>query len=176
VGRWGSQLDTMSEPKRENLSRSTAPPRRVLIPALAVDAPVDPVGVDEQRLVDIPGDGDRIGWYQFGVRPGESNGSAVLIGHRDTEAEGPGALFELDALVAGDEITVVTRTEQLDYEVVARQSFVKQALPSRLFDRSGPHRLTLITCGGPYLADRGGYQENLVVTAELVERSDRAGR
>ena len=39
--------------------------------------------------------------------------------------------------------------------------------PDDVFDRSGQAAvLRLITCGGPYDPDRGGYQDNLVVTAE----------
>ena len=37
--------------------------------------------------------------------------------------------------------------------------------PDDVFDRSGPAVLRLITCGGAYDAEDGGYQDNLVVTA-----------
>ena len=43
--------------------------------------------------------------------------------------------------------------------------FDGQALPEELFARTGPERLWIITCGGEYLPDEGGYQQNLVVTA-----------
>jgi hypothetical protein len=36
----------------------------------------------------------------------------------------------------------------------------------RLFAREGPPRLTLITCGGPFLAEFGSYRDNVVVVAE----------
>ena len=42
---------------------------------------------------------------------------------------------------------------------------IRQALPAELFSRRGPERLHVITCGGEYLPDAGGYQQNLVVTA-----------
>ena len=34
-----------------------------------------------------------------------------------------------------------------------------------LFDRSGVPRLQIVTCGGRYEPDNGGYQQNLVVSA-----------
>jgi hypothetical protein len=34
-----------------------------------------------------------------------------------------------------------------------------------VFARTGAPRLRLITCGGEYDVDAGGYQQNLVVTA-----------
>ena len=37
--------------------------------------------------------------------------------------------------------------------------------PDSLFARTGPGRLQIVTCGGSYLPDKGGYQENIVVTA-----------
>ena len=35
----------------------------------------------------------------------------------------------------------------------------------------GAPRLHLVTCGGPYLPDRGGYQDNVVVSAQRVSPS-----
>ena len=37
-----------------------------------------------------------------------------------------------------------------------------------LFAPSGPRRLTMVTCAGPYDAARGGYQNLAVVTARPV--------
>jgi LPXTG-site transpeptidase (sortase) family protein len=177
LGQWGKQLQrdhqAMVAAQRES-RKPPALPIRLEIPALSLSAPIDPVGVDERGLTDIPEDGDRVGWYRYGVRPGASEGSAVLIGHRDTVAQGPGALFTIGDLSAGDKITVVTANAEITYQVVARQSFDKQSLPDRLFERIGAHRLTLITCGGSYLPEAGGYQENIVVTAKLVPAPDRA--
>ena len=51
--------------------------------------------------------------------------------------------------------------------VVARELLEKQVLPlDRLFAREGPPRLTLITCGGPFLPEYRSYRDNLVVVAE----------
>jgi hypothetical protein len=50
------------------------------------------------------------------------------------------------------------------YRVVARRVYRKQRLPAGLFDRDGPERLILITCGGPFHAGR--YADNVVVFAE----------
>jgi len=177
LGQWGKQLlrdhQELVAGRRES-RKPPALPTRLEIPALSLSAPIDPVGVDERGQTDIPEDGDRVGWYRYGVRPGASEGSAVLIGHRDTVTDGPGAMFALDALTAGDRVTVVTGNARLAYQVVARRSFDKQSLPASLFERIGVHRLTIITCGGPYLAEQGGYQQNIVVTATLAPPPDRA--
>jgi hypothetical protein len=53
------------------------------------------------------------------------------------------------------------------WQVVSRDLIQKQVLPlDRLFARDGPPRLTLITCGGPFLPEYGSYRDNVVVVAE----------
>jgi LPXTG-site transpeptidase (sortase) family protein len=150
------------------------PPRPVgiRIPQLSAEAPLVPVGVGPDGQVALPDSGFVLGWYRFGPRPGQQQGSAVVVGHRDTQAEGPGVLFDLPDVVPGDRIDVdLADGSTVRYRVVARESITKQRLPlERLFARSGGHRLTLITCGGPYLPDLGGYQENVIVTAVPLRR------
>ena len=152
-------------------SATTPPPRRLRVPSIAADAVVLPTGVTPRGDAEIPRSGDAVGWYRFGALPGDARGSAVLIGHRDTEAEGPGALFDLDDVNAGERVSVATARRTLRYELVSLRSITKAALPDSLFRRSGPHRLVLITCGGPYLPEAGGYQENLVAIAKPVSAS-----
>jgi LPXTG-site transpeptidase (sortase) family protein len=126
---------------------------------------VVPTGVTKAGNAQVPRDGDVVGWYEFGAAPGDRRGSAVLIGHRDTQAEGPGALFDLDELQPGAPITVNQGGRVLRYQVGALRSTEKSGLPDSLFRRTGPHQLVLITCGGPYIADAGGYQDNVFAVA-----------
>jgi LPXTG-site transpeptidase (sortase) family protein len=140
-------------------------PDSARLPTLGVDARVTPTGVTARGNAEIPRDGDVLGWYEYGSRPGDERGTAVLIGHRDTKAEGPGALFDLDAVQPGDRVLVTAGGRTLRYEVAALRSLDKGALPESLFRRTGSPRLVLITCGGPYIPELGGYQENLVAVA-----------
>ena len=45
------------------------------------------------------------------------------------------------------------------------RSYRKSALPDGVFARSGPARLVLVTCGGPFDAATGHYLDVVVVTA-----------
>jgi len=153
---------------RDSFDIASPPPRRLRVPAIEVTASVVPTGVTARGDAEIPDDGALVGWYQYGPRPGDPRGSAVLIGHRDTREAGAGALFDIDAVGAGDRITVLTAGKALAYQVVALRSAPKQALPPALFRRDGPPRLVLITCGGPYLPEAGGYQENIYAVARPV--------
>ena len=144
-------------------------PVRLEIPALGVDSVVDPVGVAPDGQMAIPEDVDRVGWYRFGPAPGAA-GSAVIAGHVDDSEQGLGALAPLREAAVGDDV-VVTDVEGTTtrWRVVSREVITKQVLPlDRLFARSGPPRLTLITCGGPFLPEYRSYRDNVVVVAEQV--------
>jgi len=161
---------------RENSREGAAIGRPVFvhIPRLDVQARIRPTGVTMDGVARIPRDGDDIGWYRFGPRPGE-RGSAVLIGHRDTAAEGPGALFAADLLQRGDQVIVKTRSGSVAFAVTSSTYYNKQALPAALFGRHGLPRLTVITCGGAFDAEHGGYQQNYVVVAQPMVRPDSGG-
>jgi len=147
-----------------------AVPSRVRIPALGIDAAVDPVGVARDGAVRIPRDARRVGWYRFGPRPGGGAGSVVLAAHVDSRTQGLGAFYPLREADRGDRVVMTsTGGRRWTYRVVAREVFRKRALPLEdLFRRDGREVLTLITCGRPYLADAGGYQDNVVVSAVPV--------
>ncbi|MGR7024790.1 class F sortase [Geodermatophilus sp. URMC 62] len=142
-------------------------PVRLQIPARGVDAPVDATGVTADGQMALPGDVGRAGWYRFGPVPG-APGSAVVAGHVDDVEQGLGALAPLREVQPGDEVLVTDAAGAVTRWVVAgRELLDKQALPvDVLFRRDGPPRLTLVTCGGPFLPDVGGYRDNVVVVAE----------
>ncbi len=145
------------------------PPTRVAVPARGVDAPLDPVGTAPDGQMAIPDDVDRAGWYRFGPVPG-APGSAVVAGHVDDAEQGLGAMAALREAEPGDEVLVTDAAGAVTrWQVVSRELLDKQALPvDALFRRDGPPRLTLVTCGGPFLPEVGGYRDNVVVVAEPV--------
>ena len=142
-------------------------PRRVRIPAIDVATRVVPVGIDENEALEVPEDVRLVGWYDLGVPPGADRGSAVLVAHRDSRTQGRGVFYDLGRLDVGDSLTVRNDAgEDLRYSVVSRESIRKKRLPyEELFAIDGPPRLTLISCGGYYDPNNGGYQDNVVVTA-----------
>ena len=145
-------------------------PTSLTIASLGVAAPVETIGVAPDGTVAIPHDADHVGWYQYGPAPGAASGSAVIVGHRDSRTQGRGALYNLGAVNLGDQIRIrLSNGRTLTYRVVERRLYLKQGLPwATFFTGQGPPRLTVITCGGDYVATRGGYQDNLIVTAVPV--------
>ena len=144
-----------------------AVPVRVTIPSLDVNTKVLPVALDKNRAIEIPEDITKVGWYELGVPPGAYRGSAVLVAHRDGRVQGRGVFYFLGNMDVGDKIIVTDASgNDLKYKVVARESILKKKLPyEELFAVDGPPRLTLISCGGYYDRNNGGYQDNVVVTA-----------
>ena len=141
-------------------------PARLRIPAIGVDAEVVPVGQAQPGVMEIPSDVSTIGWYEPGVTPGR-RGSAVLAGHVDSRTQGAGAFFDLRQLDVDDTIELVDAAGDLQrWTVVARSRFPKDELyDQQLFTRDGDPRLVLITCGGPFDAGTGSYDDNVVVYA-----------
>jgi sortase (surface protein transpeptidase) len=144
-------------------------PVALTVPALGIEAPVDPVGVRDDGQMAIPDDVGRVGWYRFGPAPG-GEGSAVLAGHVDDREQGLGELAPLREVEVGAEVLVTdTAGGTTRWRVVSRQQVDKQALPvDRLFAREGPPRLALVTCGGEFLPEQGRYESNVVVVAERL--------
>ncbi|MGW0117827.1 class F sortase [Streptomyces sp. NPDC003327] len=147
-------------------------PRELVIPRLGLRAPIDPVGVADDGQMEVPKDPDRVGWYRYSPAPGADQGSSVVVGHVDAKGLGLGVLYGLTEVRQGDRVRVVRDDgTTLTYEITARRTLGKTALVrSAVFDREGPAVLNLVTCAGPYLPDKGGYQNNLVVTAVEVPR------
>ena len=114
----------------------------------------------------LPDDPRVLGWYRFGPAPRSGAGSVVLAGHVDSREYGVGPLARLSGVRAGDVVEVgLGPGRRSSYRVDSVERFDRQALPAAVFARTGPERLRIVTCTGPYLPEQGGYQQNLVVTA-----------
>jgi LPXTG-site transpeptidase (sortase) family protein len=141
-------------------ARGPARPVAVVVPALGLDAAVDPIGLQDGSLTP-PADPTRAGWWGGGARPGAATGTAVITGH--TVHTGGGAFDDLEALAPGDPVSVRTARRTLDYEVRSVRVLTREQLARRssaLFDQSGPPRLVLVTCED---WDGRGYRSNVVV-------------
>ncbi len=137
-------------------------PRRLVIPALGVDAPVVPVSAPGRNLVP-PADAQRLGWWADGAQPGAREGSALIAGH--TVHAGGGALDDLEEVEAGAPIVVRAGGQALRYRVERVQVLGKGRLArvaERLFSQDVPGRLVVLTCED---WDGSEYLSNVVVTA-----------
>lgn len=144
-----------------------AVPLELIVADADLRVPVVPTGIAKDGQMELPPNPARIGWYKFGPAPSAAQGSVVLGGHLDSREYGVGPLARLGRTRPGDLIELrLSDGKTLRYRTEAVRNVDKQALAlDVVFDRTGPRRLQLVTCGGDYIPERGGYQENLVVTA-----------
>lgn len=151
-----------------SLPRKVASPRRLSIPTLGIDTKIYQVGLDKRRNVVIPEDIRKVGWYRLGVPPGVNRGNAVIVGHRDGSGYRKGAFYYLGTMKPGQVVSVQTSAKRtLKYRVESVRSIRKKGLPyEKYFAVDGKHKLVLISCGGYYDRNNGGYQDNVIVTAE----------
>lgn len=145
------------------------PPSRIRLPD-GIALPVRAVSTTANGVLDVPADLRAAGWWNGGSLLGDPFGSTLIAGHVDSLTQGLGPFATLLATRRGDRF--VLRSNQLrqtfravSLELVPRDSFGQR---SQLYSPSGPRRLTLVTCAGPYDPARGGYQNLAVVVARPV--------
>jgi len=150
-------------------------PLQIRIGAITVDAPIVPVGLEEDGAMEIPERVAEIGWYDpdgLGVIPGTA-GTAVLAGHVDSRRQGNGALFHLRDLQVGETIEIDLHDGTIQrWRVTMVTQYPKDDLPlEEVFTWAGPPRLAVITCGGEFDRTERGYTDNIVVYAEPSDPS-----
>lgn len=139
----------------------------VRIPQLGVTAPVVPITMSVDRVLEPPRDPAVVGWWSEGAGPGASEGSAVLVGH-STRAGSGGAFDDVGALSSGDTIEVEGADDKLAYRVESNEVVSKDDLARRaqeIFNQSGPGRLVVITCED---WDGSVWRSNIVTIATPV--------
>ena len=118
-------------------------------------------------MLDVPEDIRTAGWWRGGSRLGDPFGSTVVAAHIDSKTQGLGPYAELLSVEAGARIVVRSAHLRQVFRVASLRLMPRTELAGNgeIFAVSGPRRLTMVTCAGPYDADRGGYQNLAIVTA-----------
>ncbi len=142
-----------------------AKPVRVVIPAINLDTDVLQMGKEKNGEMSVPsGKSNDVGWYKYGTIPGNV-GSAVFDAHVFA------AFADLNKLKEGDEIFVITETNQKLRFVVGETEVYKLGKLSAdtLFHQKDAKRLNLITCAGKLTKDKSTYTHRLVVFATFAD-------
>ena len=112
---------------------------------------------------------DEPGWFTGSRTPGEL-GSAVILGHVDSAADGPSVFFRLGGLRPGDRV-YVTRSDHTVaiFAINAVREYQKSQFPeATVFGATDHAALRLVTCGGSFDRATGSYLSNIVVFAHLI--------
>lgn len=141
---------------------------RLVIERIGVDAVIEPVGLTAAHAMAAPASLSAVGWYEGGPAPGEP-GDAVIDGHYGLPSD-PAVFRSLSGLSSGDRVVVIWPDgRHVAFQVTSSAVIARDApAPAGLFARSGPARISLITCGGAWEQDQATYNQRLIVTAEAV--------
>lgn len=147
-----------------------ADPVRLVIPAIGVNAPVIPLGLNPDKSLATPDlhHVDQVGWFKLGPKPGEV-GPAVLDAHVDGYGK-QGAFFHLRNLREGDEIQVKeTNGTTVRFTVTSVETDLKSSFPTAKVYHDVDHpTVALITCGGSYDPAHRNYLSNVIAFADKV--------
>jgi hypothetical protein len=126
------------------------------------------VGTTANGLLDVPPDIDEAGWWSGGSKLGDPFGSTLVAAHVDSRTQGLGPFSSLLSVRRGDRLIVWSQDLKQTYRVDSLRLRPRSAVigpRSALHSPSGERRLTLVTCAGPYVVSKGGYQNLAVVVA-----------
>ena len=144
-------------------------PARLKVPSLGISAEVEEVGQRADGSMGTPADFMNVGWWGEGSRPGEP-GNAVFAGHVNNALTLPGVFAHLSQVNKGDYVTVSDSDgHTLVYEVSEVSLYdTDQAPLAKIFSKTGPSQLVLITCDGEWVQDSRSFDKRLVVVARLA--------
>lgn len=159
------------QPADQGQQERSPEPVQVLYPGIDADIPVEPRGVASDGQMDIPDDAAQAAWYEYGKAPADEVGTTVISAHAGSEETPVGPLYALKDSRPGEEVTVLDEAGAAHhYEVTQVEQLGKDGLDfAPYFERTGEHRLVLITCGGQWIDERGSYADNIIVVAEPLD-------
>jgi sortase (surface protein transpeptidase) len=146
-------------------------PVRISIPAIGVNAPIVPLGLNPDHTIQVPTNIADAGWFRPGPEPGEV-GAAVVVGHL-ASIRGPGVFWRLGELRRGQVITI-RLVDGSTIRFVARSMLrvPKVRFPTRLvYARTAKPTLRLVTCAGALNPLTGHHRDNYIVFASLLSIS-----
>lgn len=126
-----------------------------------------PAATGRTGVLLVPDDIGRAGWWDGSARIGDPFGSIVIAAHVDSFTQGIGKFAELLNMHQGDEVRLESADLRQTFRVASAHLEPKTSLAhdTRVFAQDGDERLVLLTCGGPYNPELGGYLDNMVVVA-----------
>jgi len=154
-----------------------AAPARMVIEKMGVDAPIITLGLDANRLPEVPNGPDVVAWYDFSAKPGQGS-NAVFSGHVDWTVNGQpvtAVFWGLGELEEGDVVKLLLEDgSELQYRVT-NSATIEYDDPEgvKVMDKTPSDVITLISCGGTWVPDHssplgGNYTQRVIVRAERV--------
>lgn len=157
-------LPATADPSPELTEEETAKriPVKIELPSLDISAQIQPVGLDNEGRVDTIPDALEIGWYKYGATPG-AQGNAILVGHRDWQGQ-LGSFRNIERLNPADTAKIEFEDgSSKSFKVTSNNTYPLDQVPANVMQLKGESRITLITCAGKFIKEKGGYQSRVIV-------------
>ena len=169
---WYAPGSDLHVPAQETIPRDLPPaeePVTMRIPKIGIDTTIQQTGLNGKGNMGVPTNFTDVAWYKHGTIPGQI-GSSVIDGHVDNGLGLAGVFKNLDKVVKGDDVYIVTKAgRQLHFVVDEVDTYPYKSVPlDMLFSRADDARLNLITCGGTWVKTDKTYDHRLVVYTKLV--------
>ena len=134
-----------------------------------IDAFLVPVSLTPDGELETPSDWSTVGWYERSAKVGEE-GNTILNGHYDDSYGRPAAFYNLKSLKVNDTVYLVDSFGRNFYYQVTEIFYVSiydKDRVAKVLESEGSS-LTLVTCGGVWIASEGTYNNRLVIKARKV--------
>ncbi|MBJ8113568.1 class F sortase [Bacillus cereus group sp. N6] len=145
----------------------TSPPMKLEFQQTQVTVNILPVGLDSTGRMLIKDNLEVASWYKQSAVPGNP-GNALLAGHRDWKGD-LGPFQYLENIQKGEHILIQYENKEVrTFQVIEKQVYHVEEVPASVMNIQEGPRVTLITCTGKFIQEKGGYQDRVVVTLQSI--------
>lgn len=153
--------------EKQEIHDITSSPVKLEFQRTQVTVNILPVGLDATGRMLVKDDLEIASWYKQSAIPG-NQGNALLAGHRDWKGD-LGPFQYLENIQKGEHILIqYENTEIRTFQVIEKQVYHAEEVPASVMNIQEGSRVTLITCTGKFIREKGGYQDRVVVTLQSI--------
>lgn len=167
---YSTDTPSEEEPVKFVWTGEESDPKKINIPAINVDAYIQQVGVDQNKLVAVPDNIYHTGWYVESVIPGQP-GLSVIDGHVNGRNK-DGIFINLNKLNKSDTFVIIFGNGEVKKFEVDEVITVKTEESAEILfsQKNGINKqLNLITCGGNFDNKTRQYDQRVIVVSKLIE-------
>ncbi len=147
-------------------------PKKIRIPEIGVDAFIQKAGVDQNNEIAVPDNIHLAGWFANSQKPGQ-NGLSIIDGHVGSSTS-HGIFSELSNISKGDMFEIeLGNGSIMSYKVISVIQVPESKSEAHLFSQNPEvkSQVNLITCGGEFDKSSERYEDRVIVSGELVQKT-----
>lgn len=153
--------------EKKEIRDITSSPVKLEFQRTQVTVNILPVGLDAIGRMHVKDNLEVVSWYKQSAIPG-NQGNALLAGHRDWEGK-LGPFQYLENIQKGEHILIQYENKAIrTFQVIEKHVYHAEEVPASVMNIQEGPRITLITCTGTFIREKGGYQDRVVVTLQSI--------